>query len=224
MMKMLVVALGLIGLSAPVLAQDTAPDDQEGSDHKVRFQTHFHKPLIDGGLGVGGWVVLPDVIGMSTSTLFLIGPRYEGDGWWVEGLAGGMMTAGDPVSHPWVLSGRFEFTPDALDAPIRVWGNLQLNDVMGGAFQPYTLLMVDYALMDGKILLGVETENYINMAVPSPNGEDSKKTINDFSVGPQLVLPFGGLSITSSLQFHPEETIRNQFWLRVMYDFGPVGS
>lgn len=68
-MKMLPVGTVLIGLSAPVVAQDTAPDDQEGSDHLVRFQTHFHKPLIDSGLGVGGGVVRPDVIGMSTSTL-----------------------------------------------------------------------------------------------------------------------------------------------------------
>jgi len=169
-------------------------------------------------------VVLPDIIGQTTSTLFLMGPRLEGDGWWLEGLAGGLMTPADPVAHPWVLSGRFEFMPSALNAPIRIWGNIQLNDVMGGSFQPYTLLMIDYALMDEKIFLGIETENYINMPVVGADGNATETTINDFSVGPQMMLPFGGLTVTTALQIHPEESIRNQYWLRVMYDFGPVND
>ena len=195
-------------------------DKEEGSDHRVRLQTHFQKPLADSKVGVAGWVVLPDIIGMSTSTLFLIGPRYNGDGWWVEGLAGGLMTAGDPISHPWSLSGRFELGPDALGAPVRVWGNLQLNDVMGDTIEPYALLMVDYGFLDEQVFLGVESENNLNWKNPqAPAGKTDR--INDFSVGPNMILPFDGLSITSSLQFHFEEHVRNQFWLRVMYDFGP---
>ena len=221
-MKSIAILLGLMIASAPAIGAPEPADQQDGADHKVRLQTHFHKPLTDGGVGVGGWVVLPDIIGQYTSTLFLIGPRYEGDGWWIEGLAGGLMTAGDPVSHPWVLSGRFEFMPSALNAPIRIWGNLQLNDVTGGEFQPEALLIVDYALLDEKIFLGVETDNRINMPVSSGVADGTEHTVNDFSVGPQMMLPFGGLTITTSLQFHPESSIRNQYWLRVMYDFGPV--
>ena len=58
-----------------------AATPSDGDDHKVRFQTHFHKNLHESGLGVGGWVVLPDVIGESTTTWFLIGPRFQGSGW-----------------------------------------------------------------------------------------------------------------------------------------------
>ena len=195
------------------------PSQEEGSDHRVRLQTHFQKPLADGRFGLAGWVTLPDIIGMSTSTLFLIGPRYSGDGWWVEGLAGGMMTAGDPVAHPWSLSGRFEFGPDALGTPVRVWGNLQLNDVTG-ELQPYALLMAGYGLLDKQIFLGVESENNLNWENPqAPDGASDR--VNDLSFGPSMVLPFDGLIINTSLQFHPAEHVRNQFWLRVMYEFGP---
>ena len=197
-----------------------APTDKEGSDHRVRLQTHFQKPLADSNFGLAGWVVLPDIISMSTSTLFLIGPRYNGAGWWIEGLAGGVMTAGDPVSHPWSLSGRFEFGPDALGAPMRVWGNLQLNDVMGDHIQPYALLMAGYGLMDAQIFLGIESENTLNWVNPGAPAKQTER-INDLSIGPSMVLPFDGLIVNTSLQFHPEEHVRNQFWLRVMYEFGP---
>lgn len=221
MQKFLGLAIFMAVFGSVANAQDEASADDP--DHKVRLQTHFHKPLLDSGVGVGGWVVLPDVIGMSTSTLFLIGPRYDGDGWWVEGLAGGIMTAGDPISHPWSLSGRFEFTPTALDAPLRLWGNLQLDDLMGDRIQPYVVLMVDYALMDEQIFLGLESENRLNWVDPMATG-NAADPINDFSFGPHLMLPFGGLTVTPSLQFHPTDGVRNQFWLRVMYDFGPVSG
>jgi len=202
------------------LAHAEAPADEGGSDHRVRLQTHFQKPIGDGSFGLAGWVVLPDIISMQTSTLFLIGPRYNGEGWWVEGLAGGVMTAGDPVSHPWSLSGRFEFGPDALGMPMRIWGNLQLNDVMGDNIEPYALVMAGLGLMDELLFLGVESENNLNWV--NPNAPDGKaQRINDLSIGPSLVVPFDGLIINPSLQFHPQEHVRNQFWLRVMYEFGP---
>ena len=219
-----VISLFFLLASSSLMAAESETKTSEGADHKVRLQTHFHKPLTDTGWGVGGWVVLPDLIGQTTSTLFLIGPRYEGDGWWMEGLAGGLMTPVDPVAHPWVLSGRFEFMPSALNGPFRIWGNIQLNDVTGEAFQPSALFMFDYALMDEKIFLGIETENHINVPVVAWNGEITGKTINDFSIGPQMMLPFGGLTITTAFQFHPEESVRHQYWLRVMYDFGPVSG
>ena len=200
------------------VAWSKTPGPNEGADHSVRFQTHFHQPLLENGLGMAGWVVLPDVIKLSTSTLFLIGPRYDGQGWWLEGMAGGLMTPGDPTSHPWVLSGRFEFSPRALNAPLRLWANLQLNDVTGGTFQPYALVALNVALLEEKIFLGIESENYLN----KPMDDASTQPINDFSVGPQLMLPFGGLQVTTALQIHPHEAVRDQYWLRVMYDFGPI--
>ena len=199
-------------------------DPIDGEDHKVRFQTHFHKPFHANGLGIGGWVVLPDVIGESTTTWFLIGPRIEGAGWWLEGLAGGIMTAGDPISHPWSLSGRFEVMPEAMAAPVRVWGNVQLNDLMGDGLQPYVVVMVDRALFDEQLFVGLESENRLNWRNSNPVGGGPAEQINDFSLGPHFMLPFGGLRITSSLQFHFDETVRDQYWLRVQYDFGPTDA
>ena len=72
--------------------------------------------------------------------------------------------------------------------------------------------------MEEKIFLGIESENYLN----KPMDDASTQPINDFSVGPQLMLPFGGLQVTTALQIHPHEAVRNQYWLRVTYDFGPV--
>jgi hypothetical protein len=103
-------------------------------------------------------------------------------------------------------------------------GTVQLNDVLGDTLQSYTLLKAGYGLLDEPMFVGVETENHINMAVRGPDGEGLAETIHDFSVGPQLALPFKGIMNNPSVQFHPKETIRNQFWLRMMVDFGPAAD
>ncbi len=225
-MQILLVILATFGLllasANSAFAQDNgtaAAQEQDTSEshHGVRLQTHFHKPLLDSGWGVGGWVALPDIIGQSTSTLFLIGPNYAGEGWWVEGLMGGIMPAGDPITHPWVLSGRFEFTPVAINAPVRIWGNIQLIDLMGDAIVPYTMFMVDYVVADGKVLLGLETENSFNR--PAAEDSNANASITDASIGPQIVFPFKGLNVTAAYQIHFHESVANQYWLRVTYTF-----
>ena len=132
------------------------------------------------------------------------------------------MTAGDPISHPWSISGRFELMPEFIGAPLRFWGNLQLNDFMGDEPQPYVVMMADYAILDEQLFVGLESENRLHWMPSKPADGTLEKRIHDVSVGPHFMLPFGGLRITSALQFHFHEGVRDQYWLRVEYDFGPT--
>jgi len=191
-----------------------SPEAKADPIYGVRLLTHVHKPLTEQGLGIGGWLILPNLPATAQQPIALIGPRYDGDGWWLEVMAGARVDpnpAGGPsISAALVSSNRFQLTPKFFGKPVNVWGNLQFIDLTGDLI-PYLFLMGDYVLPEGKALIGVETENYFNL----PSG------INDIAVGPQVVLPFGGVNIITAFQFHLDENVPNQVWVRAMYDFGP---
>ena len=214
----ILIALLSLGLFAPSQAQ--AADESYG----VRLLTHFNKPLTESGFGVGGWLIVPNMVANASQPLFIIGPSYKGKGWWAEFMVGYRIDKDadtGATSPAFIQSNRFQLTPKffkkRIGHPINVWGNLQFIEAKNWIF-PYLFLMVDYAV-GGKVLVGVETENYFKPdALPDKLGE------TDISVGPQIVFPFGGLNIITAYQFHIHENQSNQVWVRAMYNFGaPTG-
>ena len=205
-----------------------AADEGPGTQVGVRLLTHFSKKFKDSDWGIGGWVIMPDVVRLGSSPLVLVGPRYNGGGWWVEVMAGGLTPVGlveQPAGHSttsFVQSTRFQFTPKAFgDSPINLFGNLQFVDIGGkndadeSTMFTYTFLMVDYVLPNKVALLGLETENYFGLTNPQ-----SGEKFNDLAFGPQVVLPFDGLNILMSYQIHTHENKENMIWFRAMYNFG----
>jgi hypothetical protein len=183
----------------------------------LRLLTHFHKNIYENGIGVAGWVIIPDVTSNPAMPIFLIGPKYQGKGYWVELMAGPRINksvlAANPDADPvaWVQSTRFQVTPEAIGQPVNIWGNLQFIDLTGENTIPYLFLMADYILPQKVALVGIETENYFN--APYLNGE------HDIGIGPQLIIPFKGLNIIAAYQFHLHENANDQIWFRAMYDF-----
>jgi hypothetical protein len=237
----------LTALMLTVYAPSAAADDHEetggdeaaepaepdpGNQVHVRLLTHFSKTMSDSGWGVGGWLIMPDIVKMGTTPLFLVGPRYKGDGYWVEIMAGGLVAPDpDPVNAGYtktktVQSTRFQLTPKLIGSPINVFGNLQFIDVGGehlvteqSTMTTYTFLMVDYVLPGKKALIGLETENYFGKLGSEMDG-DEFETWDDIAIGPQVVLPFQNLNIIMSYQKHLDEDTNDQIWIRAMHNFG----
>jgi len=199
---------------------------QAEATYHVRLLTHFGKKINDSGLGVGGWLIIPDVTVNPAMPIFLVGPRYQGDGYWVEVMAGPKINkavlAADPDADPiaWVQSTRFQITPKALKKPINVFGNVQFIDVLNsGNVVPYLFCATGYVLPKKAAVIGLETENYLQI----PPGADEQ--FNDLSLGPHVALPFKGVNIIMSYQFHFHENVEDQVWVRAMYNFpGPLAK
>jgi len=214
-MTRILIALLSFGFFAPSQAQ--AADEAFG----VRLLTHFNKPLTDSGLGVGGWLIVPNMVANAGQPLFIIGPSYKGEDWWAEFMIGYRIDKDaetGATSAALIQSNRFQLTPKffkkRIGHPINLWGNLQFIEAKNWIF-PYLFLMADYAVGGGKVLVGVETENYFKPdSLPDTLGE------TDISVGPQIVFPFGGLNIITAYQVHVAEGKNNQVWVRAMYNFG----
>ena len=70
-------------VSTEAFAQDAEDGTEEVAEPDpatqvhVRLLTHFHKKMSDSGWGVGGWIIMPDIVKMGTTPLFLVGPRYQ---------------------------------------------------------------------------------------------------------------------------------------------------
>ena len=212
--------------------EEAAPEPDPSTQVHVRLLTHFHKSMSDSGWGVGGWLIMPDIVKMGTTPLFLVGPRYQGKGYWVEIMAGGLIAPDpDPVNAGYtkakkVQSTRFQLTPKLIGSPINVFGNLQFIDIGGehlateqSTMLTYTFLMADYVLPGKKALIGVETENYFGKLGSEMDG-DEFETWNDIAVGPQIVLPFNNLNVIMSYQVHLDEDTEDQVWIRAMHNFG----
>ena len=217
--------------------QDDAEKPDPETQVNIRLLTHFHKKLDDQNWGVGGWLILPNIVpagpAPQLTPLFLIGPRYYGDGFWVEVMAGGLI-APDPKAPEGayynqtkvVQSTRFQVTPKALGNPINIFGTLQFIDVGGehpvteqSSMVTYQFLMVDYVLPGKKALIGVETENYFGKIGSKMEG-DELETFNDIGIGPQVVFPFDNLNIIMAYQKHFHDDVDDQIWIRAMHNFG----
>lgn len=236
----LIAALSLTFFAPNAYAQDDGGDDDAveepaepdpSTQAHVKLLTHFSKTMSDSGWGVGGWIILPDIVKTGTTPLFIVGPRYKGKGYWVEVMGGGLIAPdADPVNAGYtkmkmIQSTRFQFTPKFFGSPINVFGNLQFIDVGGehlateqSTMTTYTFLMADY-VMPGLFNVGVETENYFGKLGSEMDG-DEFETVNDIAVGPQIVFPFDGLNVIMSYQLHLDEDTENQMWIRAMYNFG----
>ena len=236
MLKKLFLALVVASLSmvsTQALAQDQEAQEPDPSAQVgVRLLTHFHKKFANSDFGIGGWLIMPDLVRSGATPLFLIGPRYNGEGWWAEVMIGGL-TKMDPnpvnagySDTDFVQSTRFQFTKKALGgAPLNIFGNLQFIDVGEkdditdeGRMKTYTFLMVDYVLPNKVALIGVETENYFGLV----DAEGEKYA--DIGFGPQVVLPFKDLNVIMSYQLHSHENHENMMWFRAMYNFGGLKS
>ena len=238
MPKFLMSLIALFALASYTPAAHANPEPDPETQVNVRLLTHFHKSFGD-GWGVGGWLIMPIIVPNGSAPqltpLFLIGPRYNGKGFWVEAMAGGLV-APDPAANNYpslnynktktVQSTRFQFTPKAIESPINIFGNLQFIDIGGehpvteqSTMVAYTFLMVDYVLPGKKALIGIETENYFGKVGSELDG-DEFKTFNDIAIGPQVVFPFDGLNILLSYQKHVNEDIDDQIWIRAMHNFG----
>ena len=206
----------------------------------VRLLTHFHKKMGDKNWGVGGWLIMPNIVpagpAPQLTPLFLVGPRYYGDGFWVEVMAGGLI-APDPDANNYegvnfnrtvpVQSTRFQVTPKAFGKPINMFGTLQFVDVGGehpvteqNSTVTYQFLMVDYVLPGKKALIGIETENYFGTIGSELNDDGEFETFNDIGIGPQVVFPFENLNILLSYQKHLHDDVDDQIWIRAMHNFG----
>jgi len=170
----------------------------------VRLLLHgTHTNIDDTGFGIAGWLIAPSITDAPSKWVGLLGPRYDGDGWNVELIGGGVIQNGDTTP---LVDMRLELTPELWDVPLYAFSNLQLIDP-GDKNALYVYQQVDYVLPAGIGLLGVETENVFGP-------EDDM-----VSIGPQVVVPLAGgrFVLVGAYQFHLGN--QSQFWLRSVVNF-----
>ena len=146
-------------VSTEAFAQDAEDGTEEVAEPDpatqvhVRLLTHFHKKMSDSGWGVGGWIIMPDIVKMGTTPLFLVGPRYQKNGAWVEVMAGGLVAPDlDPANAGYtktktVQSTRFQLSPKFFDKPFNVFGNLQFIDIGGEHLATEQSTMLTYTFL-----------------------------------------------------------------------------
>ena len=173
---------------------------------KTTFNTRIllhatHTNIEDTGFGIASWVIAPNITSSPTTWLGIVGPRFDGEGWNLELLAGAVIDSG--IATP-LIDIRFELTPKLFDVPLYVWGNMEVIDFDGPKI--YSYLQIDYKLPAGIGLVGVETENVV------PLGKEG-----DWSVGPHVVFPLGKhFAMIAAYQFHFGASSDQQFWLRAV--------
>lgn len=171
----------------------------ETTNH-VRLLLHGHHAVEESNFGIAGWVIAPSITDVPDKWIGITGPRYDGEGWSLEFMAGAVISGGEATS---LIDLRIEFTPDFWGAPIYVWGNAQLVDLTFEEVGGYGYLQIDYVLPLGLGLIGLETENSYH------SGPD------DWSIAPQLVLPLSDhFVLVGAYQFHLDGS--QQLWLRVV--------
>ena len=149
---------------------------------------------------VAAWGIVPNFTSNPNVSVFVTGPRYGANQWWIE-LMGGALTI-NRDSQP-LIDLRASY--DVLD-PIHLWTNIEYFPKENNWYAYFDL---NYRLpVIG--LIGIETENNL------PN---HGKT--DLSIGPRIVLPFddGKFVLIGAYQLHKSEFGGNQLWIRTVFNF-----
>jgi hypothetical protein len=191
-----------------VLVLMFVPNMVKADEFNVRLLVHGHKEIRE-GFGVAGWVIAPNITSAPNKWLVIAGPRYEGQGWNIELLAGAVIVNGVGKA---LVDTRLELTPKLFNLPIYTWHNLQWI-ASGGKGTLYWYSQLDYVLPKGIGLLGVEIENSYDLEARS----------GDFSVAPHAVLPLGDhFALIAAPQFHFSEVGKYtgfQMWVRTVVNF-----
>ena len=180
----------------------------KADEFNIRFLLHGHKE-IGKGFGMSGWVIAPNITSAPSKWLTVAGPSYDGQGWNIEAMVGAVVANGQGKV---LIDARLELTPKLFGIPLYTWHNFQwINSGGRGTFYWYSQL--DYVLPKGVGLLGAETENSYDFQ--AKNG--------DFSVAPQVVVPFGEhFVLVAAPQFHFNKLGKYtglQMWFRAVANF-----
>lgn len=159
----------------------------------------------DSTFGVSGWVIAPNVTNAPDKWLAVIGPRYNGSGWWLEVMGGTVVQQGKstPLIDVRANLGKV--------GPFTAWTNVEWIDfTKGSGSAAYLYFEIDLPQIDvpliGSVLAGLETENLFEFS-----GND------DVSAGIHLKTPLGKMVVVTAYQLHFAG--ENQLWTRVVIDF-----
>lgn len=167
----------------------------------VSFATTNTKILLHGaskeqGWGTAGWVILPNLGNGTTPTIVVAGARYTTPKWWLETMTGALVIDHEARA---LLDVRASY--DRL-APIHFWSNAQVFPDDGQGY-----LYVDSNVdISPSFKLGFESENQF-----------FPDAIDDWSIGPRMVVPFDGLALIAAHQWHSDGS--QLLWLRAVVNF-----
>lgn len=165
--------------------------------YNFRLLLHGTKEVGNSNLGLATWVVCPNVSSNPQKWFAVVGPRYNGDNFWIEVMGGFFTEKG--VSTP-LLDIRVNSTHEEFSRFV----NLQW--INPGKFNSFYLFSdINYRLPWDIGSIGIETED---------NFGSSGTTL---SMGPHLVMPFNKLTIVMAYQFHDPGS--NQVWCRAIFNF-----
>ncbi len=162
---------------------------------------HVTQKPREGQAGFAVWVIMPNLVHRWEKQLVVFGPRFEGEGWWIEPMVGTFLDPGaDSPVRPLVdirgnlKSGRWS-----------AFSILQVVRPEGGPdIAPY--LEVNYNLTQ-KVLVGLETDNEF---LPGPD---------TVSLGAHVgVAADDHLFVMAAFQKHRFGD--DQFWIRLVWSVG----
>ncbi|KKQ27513.1 MAG: hypothetical protein US42_C0008G0024 [Candidatus Magasanikbacteria bacterium GW2011_GWC2_37_14] len=177
--------------------------------YHMRLLFHGHRAIGEEGWGVASWVLAPDIVSKPDKWLGVVGPRYDGTGWYVEGMFGTVMQGG---AGKFMFDLRWELNPKLWDIPLLIWNNEQVFGLSFEDWIVYSYLRVVYVLPKGLGLIGVETEDL-----------NFKNKPDNYSVGVHIIIPIvGPLVIIPAYQWHfvpGQGYTGDEFWIRMVLDF-----
>lgn len=173
----------------------------QAQETHVRLLFHdTHTRIADTPFGIAGWLVAPNITSSPGTWLSVLGPRYDGPGWNLELMGGGVITNSEVTP---IIDLRLDLTPDLLGVPVYGYVNTEWVDP-GDGNTLYLYAQLDYVMPRGIGLVGLETENSWQ------GGSDT------LSVGPHIVVPLGQLAFVTAYQIHRGT---DQLWIRCVINF-----